>query len=143
MKFPMKFEVEASAGPGLNGPWTARSNHLAPIACAIPPEFMGPGGGYSPEDFFALAVLNCVIAMHKVYCDKSGVSFSTIQGKAVLTVNKEPSVTTFVMSHVELTFTISGASDPAKARSLLEAAIRDCPVSNSIKSSKTFHIQID
>ncbi|EKE07986.1 MAG: hypothetical protein ACD_17C00407G0001, partial [uncultured bacterium] len=52
IKFPMKFQVQAQAGAGSHTKWDAQTEHLAPISCAIPPEFMGPGGGYSPEDLF-------------------------------------------------------------------------------------------
>ena len=142
MKFPMKFEVEAVATSKIGETWESGTHNLPPITSAIPVEFMGPGGGYSPEDYFGLAVLNCVVALYKVYCEKSKVQFAEIRGKAVVTADKQPSITNFVMSHVDLTFVVSGAADSAKARTLLEAAIKDCPVGNSIKSGKTFHIQI-
>ena len=70
IKFPMKFEAEAHATPGASTQWTAQTDLLPPIPSAIPPEFMGPGGGYSPEDLFALALLNCLIATFKVYAEK-------------------------------------------------------------------------
>ncbi len=142
IRFPMKFEVQATASSGSSSPWSAQSDQLPPIPSAIPPEFMGPGGGYSPEDLFALAVLNCIIATYKVYCDKSKLSFQEIQAKAELTVDKQPGGTGFAMTHIDITLNVAGASDPNKAHSVLEAAIKDCAVSNSIKSGKTFHINI-
>ena len=36
------------------------------LVTTIPSEFEGPGGGYSPEDFYALALLNCFGATFKV-----------------------------------------------------------------------------
>lgn len=143
MKFPMKFEVEAYGESGMKGTWSASAPHLPVIECAIPKEFMGPGGGYSPEDLFGLAILNCVIALYKVYCEKSKISFSEIRGKASVTADKKASMPTFVMTHVEMGFKIMNPSDPEKAKALLETAIKDCPVSNSILSTKTHHIEID
>jgi hypothetical protein len=35
-----------------------------------------------------------------------------------------------------------GTSDPDKAKKTLELAIKDCAVSNSIKSGKTFHLNV-
>lgn len=142
IKFPMKFEVEALASEGVNSHWTAQAESLPPIPCAIPREFMGPGGGYSPEDLFALALLNCLIATFKVYSEKSKVTFQTIKGKVRLVVDKLPGQTGFAMTQAEVFLDVSGASDPEKARKLLDAAIKDCAVSNSMKTGKAFHINI-
>jgi organic hydroperoxide reductase OsmC/OhrA len=140
IKFPMKFEVQAAAGPGSSSTWSAQTEHLPPISSAIPPEFMGPGGGYSPEDLFALSLLNCLIATFKVYCEKSNLLFQEIKGRVNLTVDKIPGQTGFAMTQADIFFDISGASDPEKGKTLLEKAIKDCAVSNSIKTGKTFHI---
>lgn len=136
----MKFEVEAVAKEGAMTPWTAAAPRLEPIASAIPIEFMGPGGGYSPEDFFAMALLNCLIATFKVYTEKSKVTFQEIKGRVILTVDRITGQTGFMMTQADVHFDIRGASDQEKARKLLDAAIKDCAVSNSIKTGKTFHV---
>lgn len=138
----MKFEAQANATSGINSLWTAQTDQLPPIPSAIPHEFMGPGGGYSPEDLFSLAVLNCVIATFKVYCEKAKLTFQNLQGKATLTVDKMQGESGFGMTQIDITFDIQGASDKEKIKQTLESAIKDCAVSNSIKSGKTFHINI-
>jgi uncharacterized OsmC-like protein len=142
IKFPMKFEVQAASNQGAASLWSAQADELPPIPCAIPPEFMGPGGGYSPEDLFAISLLNCLIATFKVYCEKSKVSFQEIKGRVNLTVDKLPGQSGFIMTQADIFFDVSGASDIERARKLMEAAIKDCAVSNSIKTGKTFHINI-
>ncbi len=142
VKFPMEFEVEAKALSGIQSPWTSQADSLPPIPCAIPPEFMGPGGGYSPEDLFALSVVNCMIATFKVYAEKSKVSFQAVRAKAELTVDKFATEAGFGMTHIEITFQIDGAQDKEKAKKTMETAIKDCAVGNSIKSGKTFHILV-
>jgi organic hydroperoxide reductase OsmC/OhrA len=142
IKFPMKFEVHAAATPGISTQWTAQNDHLPPIPSAIPPEFMGPGEGYSPEDLFSISLLNCLIATFKVYCEKSKVTFHEIKGRVSLTVDKLPGQTGFAMTQADIFFDITGASDPERVRKLLDGAIKDCAVSNSIKTGKTFHINI-
>lgn len=138
----MKFEVIAKASSGVHSQWTAQTDLLPPIPSAIPPEFMGPGGGYSPEDLFALAVVNCVIATFKVYSERAKIEFQTIEGKAVLTVDKLPLESGFGMTQIDITLNVLGATDEEKTRKTLELSIKDCAVSNSIKSGKTFHINI-
>jgi organic hydroperoxide reductase OsmC/OhrA len=142
IKFPLKFEVKAVAVEGTSAQWTAQNELLPPIPCAIPPEFMGPGEGYSPEDFFAMALLNCLIATFKVYCEKAKVSFREIKGKVVLTVDKVPGQSGLAMPQADIFLDVAGASDTEQARKLLDGAIKDCAVSNSIKTGKTFHINV-
>ncbi len=141
-KFPMKFEVQATASSGINSRWSAQTDSLPPIPSAIPPEFSGPGGGYSPEDLFALSIVNCMIATFKVYCEKATQTFQNIQAKAILTVDKMPTESCFGMTEINIAFHVTGSSNPDKIKMLLESAIKDCAVSNSIKSGKTFNIHV-
>lgn len=142
IKFPMKFEVEARGPSGIGSPWTAKAEQLPSIQCAIPKEFAGPGGGYSPEDLFALAVLSCLIATYKVYCEKEKITFDEIQGTSAATADKSPQGQGFLITHIEIHVIVKGSSDSEKAKKLLEMAIRDCAIGNSIKSSKTFHSDV-
>lgn len=142
IKFPMKFEARATSQQGSGSQWSAQAGDLPVITSAIPPEFMGPGGGYSPEDLFALALLNCLIATFKVYCEKSKVSFQEVKGKIHLTVDRITGQTGFAMTQADIFFDIEGASDPEKIRKLMDSAIKDCAVSNSVKTGKTFHINV-
>ena len=142
LKFPMKFEVSASAKAGISSQWTAQGDALPPIPSAIPVEFSGPGKGYSPEDLFGISVLNCLIALYKVYCEKSKVSFEEIKGKASIVIDKQPSEASFVVTEINFYFDILGASDPKKAREIFDQAVKDCPIGNSIRSGKTFEVNI-
>lgn len=139
----MKFEVRASSPSGVGTTWTSQTNHLPPITISVPPEFMGPGGGFSPEDLFGMSVLNCIIATFKVYAEKANATFSEIKGKAVLTVDKQPDSPSIGMTHIDISLDVVGASDQENIRKLLDKAIKECAVSNSIKSGKTFQINVN
>ena len=89
-----------------------------------------------------MALLNCLIATFKVYCEKSKVEFREIKGKVNLTVDRMPGQSGLTMSQADVFLDVEGASDSEKARKLLDGAIKDCAVSNSIKTGKTFHINI-
>ena len=138
----MSFEATASATSGSSSLWNAQADNLPPIQSAIPTEFMGPGGGYSPEDLFSLALLNCLIATFKVYSEKSKIDFEEVKGKIQLTVDKLSGQSGFAMTQANIFLDVTGSTDPEKARKLLDAAIKDCAVSNSIKTGKTFHINV-
>ena len=143
MKFPMKFEAQGESKSGIASSWKSWSGELPPIPCAIPVEFSGPGNAYSPEDLFSLSLLSCMVAMFKVYCEKSKISFQDLKAKVMLTMDLNTSENVLVFTHADVTITVKGASDPGKARELLERAVKDCPVSNSIKTGKTFHFTFD
>jgi uncharacterized OsmC-like protein len=142
IKFPIKTEVKATATEGARKTWTVQAGSLPVIVSAIPPEFLGPGGGYSPEDLFALALLNCIIATFKVYCEKFKISFQELKSRAILTVDQQSSDNLVWMKHIEVFVDVTGSSDPEKIRRQLECAVKDCAVSNSIKSGKTFHLNV-
>ena len=142
IQFPLKFEVNASANFEVGATWTAQTNSLAPLTCSIPPDFGGPGGGYTPEDLFALSVLNCMIAMFKIFCEKMKLKFEKVKGKAVVTMNQDPGINQISMTEIDITIDVTGADQPEKARQVLEQAIKNCPISNSIKTGKTFHLSV-
>lgn len=137
MKYPMSFEVSAQSAPGIQTAFEAKSQHLPSISCAIPPEFQGPGNGYSPEDLYTLALISCFIATFKVFAEKTQFTFEKIAAKAVLTIDRnEKGVPTLLKIDTEIT--LMGAGDQEKARKLLQDAEKYCLVSNAIKSEKTY-----
>ena len=142
-KFPLTFEVIADATEGTTNPWKCSADALDPINMAIPVEVNGPGKAYSPEDLFGLAVLNCIIAVYKNICEKNSLNFKKIEGKLIVKMDKVEGNSQVLLTHLEITFNITGASDKEKARELLERAMKMCPVSNSIKSGKTCHITVE
>ena len=141
-KFPLKYEVTAAAAPGIMTPWQTQVDALTPIDCAIPPEFSGPGGPYSPEDLFAMSILNSMVALFKFLCDKKKVSFKEIKSKATLSVDKNAETNQIHMNEIYISFSVSGASDIGEVKEMLEQAIRDCPIGNSVKTGKSFQISV-
>jgi len=70
--FPKIFTVESKGESGVQSTWVNQLKDKAstPIVMAIPPEFEGPGGTYSPEDLYALSLLNCYLATFKYIAEK-------------------------------------------------------------------------
>ena len=138
--YPLKFEVAATAEPGVLKNWKAEVGHFQPLDCAIPKEFQGSGDGYSPEDLFALSVMNCLIATYKVLAQMTGLSFEQITSKAIITIDriekKAPSIT-----NLHIYFNVYKPSDPAKAQKLFEDTKRNCMISNAVSIDKTFSFE--
>jgi uncharacterized OsmC-like protein len=141
-KFPIKFEVFAKATPGISIPWQSSSPNLEPITIGVPADFGGPGKTYTPEDLYGLAVINCLIAVYKALCEKNNVTFENIEGKIIVTMDKNQENDELILSHLDISFNITKPSDERKARSLLEKALKACPVTNSLKPGKVCHINI-
>ena len=142
VSFPLEFEVNAEATSGVCTPWTAQQNSLPPLSCAIPPEFNGPGGHYTPEDLLTLSVLNCIIAMFKYNCEKFQIDFTLIRGKAIAKMDLDPANNQLFISTIDITLDVQAASDVERAKELLNSAIRDCPITNSLKTGKTYHLTV-
>ncbi len=142
IKLPVSFVVFCEASSGIANLWKSKADDLTPIDSAIPPEFGGPGKGYSPEDFFALSVLNCVVATFKVYTEKLNLSFQKLSGKTEIKMDRHPQENHLWVSHINVSIKVEGASDQVKVKETLDRAVKECAVSNSVKSGKTFHLEV-
>lgn len=143
VKFPLSFEVKAQTKAGITSNWQSQAHQIPPIPCSIPPDFGGSGKGYSPEDLFALSVLNCIIATFKVYCERSGQTFEDLEGKAVAQMGKHPQDNCLAMTHIDIYIQVKGSSHAEKVKEILDKSIKECAISNSINSGKTFHLEVN
>ncbi|NGX37905.1 MAG: hypothetical protein K1000chlam2_01073 [Chlamydiae bacterium] len=140
IKYPLYFEGGAKSAKGVNTPFEASADNYPPIACSIPEGFLGPGGGYSPEDLYLLAVTTCLIATFKVFAEKAQVAYTEISAKAKLTIDRNAQGIP-ELQKIDVTFLLTGVEDQEKAKTVLGEAEKYCLVSNAIKSEKTFNYQ--
>lgn len=141
MNYPLKFSVSSRTPSGISTPWETSVPGLPAVPAAIPVEFGGPAGGFSPEDFFALAVLNCFAATFKVIAEKSQITFEALELSGELTVDRDSKGAPW-MSHFGLRATLSGVKDSERAKRILEKTSQSCIVLNSIRTEKTFSFEI-
>ncbi len=130
--YPLSFPVSSEAKSGINTPWQT----IAPfqsLSTAILVEFEGNGGGFSPEDYFAMALINCFIATFKVVAEKSKLEFSEIKAKGNLIVDRnEKGVPMMKSFHFKVS--LSGAMDTERAKRLLEKTSQMCLIHQSVKT---------
>ena len=79
----------ALGAPRMIALWTAASRESRKSQCTVPPEFGGPGGGDSPEDFFGMALLNCFVGTCNVIAEKSKVEFEKVTTDGLLIVDRD------------------------------------------------------
>lgn len=146
VQYPLVFKVSSEGPSGTAASWqtsvpfTAESGQS--LTAAIPPEFSGPGGGYSPEDFYALALINCFIATFKVIAERSKLEYRNIHASGTLTVDRDDKGAPW-MKHFLLEVALDGAGDPERAGRLLEKASQSCLILNSVKTEKQFEFRVE
>ncbi|MBU6153152.1 MAG: OsmC family protein [Bdellovibrionales bacterium] len=140
--YPLSFKVSSSATQGIQASWSTRADAMPePVLMAIPPEFEGPGGGFSPEDIYAFALMNCFIATFKVIAEKSKLEYKTLHTEATLTVDRNESGVPW-MKALHLKVELGGAQDQDRTKRLLEKTSQSCMILNSVKTEKTFEFLV-
>ncbi len=140
IEYPIKFSSTASALSGVSSIWKVESLNNNAI-CAVPIEFGGPGGGFSPEDFFAQALMNCFLATFKVYAEGSKIIYSEIEVSSELTVDKNESGQP-IMSHFMMNIYIRDAERADRIEQIVLKALRSGFILNSVKTKIEHSIKI-
>ena len=142
IQFPMKFTVHAHSESGIQKSWsTSAAPSLGEIKMAIPPEFEGPGSGFSPEDLFAMAIQNCFVATFKVFAEKSRLQFKDLQVTTHLEVDRDSKGKPW-MARAQFLVTLTGTTQLENARRILERTSQSCMILNSVLTEKTFQFEI-
>jgi len=141
--YPMTFKVSSKSNSGINSQWStqAQAYPSAAIQMAIPPEFEGPGHGYSPEDIYAIALQNCFIATFKVFAEKSKLQFNSVQIESDLIVDRDEKGRPW-MSKILMRVTVLGVANSDTAKRILEKTSQNCMILNSVKTEKEFTFEI-
>ncbi len=140
IQYPMQFFADSISVENTASTWQTQTMN-GTAAVAIPPEFLGPGGGFSPEDFYCMAAANCFIATFKVIAQNSKFNFTKIQCRVDSLIDRlekgAPAIT-------KLSFKIllTGVSDKEKAERLLQKISQSCIVINAMKPEKVFSFEI-
>lgn len=140
IRYPIAFTSATTAACGMQTNWKTTSQ-FEESSVSIPPEFMGPGGGLSPEDLFNHSLANCFVATFKVYAENSKLTFDSVTVDSRLMVDldekKRP-----VMKDFFLKATITNPSNPEKALLLARKASESGFILNSVKTQCHFEFEI-
>ncbi|MBC7457338.1 MAG: OsmC family protein [Bdellovibrionaceae bacterium] len=140
MKLPLQFKAKGHSPSGIQKVWSIESYGQQAL-CAIPSEFGGPGGGFSPEDLFAQALTNCFIATFKVYAENSKLTYSNIHVDTNLTVNMNDTKKVSMHScHFDIR--LYQTLQPEKAELLIKKSFDSGFILNSVKTELSYSLQI-
>lgn len=140
-KFPMAFSAKTTARSGINSTWISTAANQPSLELAIPVEFEGQGGGFSPEDLYLLALTNCFVATFKFAAEKSSLTFEDLKVESKLIVDLN-SANQPVMKEVHLNTFLINPSNPDRAKRLLTKIEGSCLILNSVKTEIFFKHEI-
>lgn len=140
-KYPLFFNATTKATPGLGTTWKSNAFDQLPLTVAIPKEFEGEGGGYSPEDLYLMALTNCFVATFKYSAHKSSLTFSELKVDSRLIVDLDEN-NRAVMKELHLNTSLSGVEQKEKALRLLTKVEGSCLILNSVKTKVIFHHEL-
>ena len=136
------FSVSATTSQGIQSAMAYKSlQHPYPlISGAIPPEFEGPGGAYSPEDLYAMALAGCFSATFKYVAEKSRLQFEKLDVHCTLVVDKADRPAPW-MAKALFKITLQTPT-PERGQSILQKVEKNCMILNSVATEKEFSYQV-
>ena len=139
-----KFAVESSGLSGISSSWINRLKDKScdDLVMNIPVEFGGPGGTYSPEDLYALSLMNCYLATFKYIAEKSKIQYDSISGEATLTVAKGDRSALW-MEHILIKIKLLGCSNQDRALDMMEKTKTQCMIINSVNTKVEFDFSVE
>ena len=140
IQYPLSFETKVTSPCGMKQVWEIQSTPWQ-AQCAIPPEFEGPGGAFSPEDLFAQALTNCFVATFQVLAEKSRVTFQNLNVKGKLIVDRDE-LKRPVMKAFHFQIHLVGPSEASRAERLIQKALESGFILNSVKTTISHEITI-
>ena len=139
-----QFAVESFGPSGITSSWVNRlkDKKCEDMIMTIPIEFEGVGGTYSPEDLYALSLMNCYFATFKYIAEKSKLKYDSIKGDAVLGVGKGDRKTLW-MESILIKINLLGCIDKERALMIMEKTKTQCMIINSVTTKVEFDFSVE
>ena len=138
--YPHRYIVSASGRT--DGKVTVTSASLPPIASASPPESDGPVGLWSPETLLTAAVANCIILTFHAVARAAHFEWLALECRTEAVLDRIEGAAEFASFATVARLALPAGASEEKARKLLEKAERDCPVTNSLRGTRTLQIEV-
>jgi organic hydroperoxide reductase OsmC/OhrA len=139
VQYPQHYHSEAEASAELKEAWESSTSDNK-VTCSIPAAYDGSGEAFSPEEFFLLSLQNCFIASFKVYANHKHLEFDRINVSADLIVNVKDDQGP-IMDYVEMFIKIYDVKDKNLASSLIDRALKDGFIFNSIRTKTIKNVE--
>ena len=139
-----QFAVESIGHSGILSSWVNRlkDRECDDLLMNIPVEFEGPGGTYSPEDLYALSLMNCYFATFKYIAEKSKLEYDSIKGDAILNVGKGERKALW-MESILISIKLIGCANKDRALMMMEKTKTQCMIINSVSTKVEFNFSVE
>lgn len=139
-----KFAVESIGRSGISSSWVNRlkDKECDDLVMAIPIEFGGVGGTYSPEDLYALSLMNCYFATFKYIAEKSKLEYDSIKGDAILNVDQGDRKSLW-MESILIRIKLLGCTNKDRALMMMEKTKTQCMIINSVSTKVEFDFSVE
>ena len=140
-QLPLKFYSHSHSSSDVGLSWTSNAGDFqAPTD--IPKVFGGNEKGFSPEDYFALALQNCFIATFKVIASKSKLQYDNVSIHLTLELGNDENQL-MIMKTAHLKISITGSLNHERTLRLLEKTAKSCMIHNSVKTKIEFDFEVN
>lgn len=139
-----EFSVKSTGHSGITSNWVNRlkDKDCDDLVMAIPLEFGGPGGTYSPEDLYAFSLMNCYFATFKYIAEKSQLQYESINGEAILTVAKGDRKSLW-MESIIIKIALVGCASKDRGLLMMEKTKTQCMIINSVNTKVEFEFLVE
>ncbi len=118
------------------------SDRLEPFSSAPPADFGGPGNLWSPETLLVAAVADCLALTFRAIAKSSQLRWTKFLCDADGTLDRYEGVTRFAAIDLHVWLVVPAETDPARARTVLEKAEKNCLVGNSLRFTPALHLNV-
>lgn len=125
-ELPATFSADASDSQE-NDTWNTSSTKEFRVG--IPPVFGGSQDITSPEDFFALSIVNCYVATFRTVASRSDFTYQNISATCELVVDKHQGQ--LKITEIRLDVTIE-TEDTQRVKHIAQVAEKHCIIHNAI-----------
>lgn len=138
--FPHTYLAEATGKP--TGTVAASSTTLPQLETAPPPQFDGPTGLWSPETLLCAAMADCFVLTFRGVCRAARFDWLHLRCRVEGTLERTEGQTRFTHFATDAHLTVPADGNSEMARQLLERAESACLVANSLRGTRTLHVEI-
>ena len=137
---PTRYSYEAGAHWRLHERGAVEAENIpSTFEFAVPPEFGGEPGFWTPEHLLLAAVASCYVATFRGMADKSNLEFESISIKVEGVIEKKDGYLCFTRVTLRPEATIFYEHDRERADRLLEKAERGCLIMRSLEAECVLH----
>ena len=137
---PHKYTVSSRATP--DGDVQLMADGVAPLTTAVPPEFGGPGGHWSPETLQVAAALDCFVLTFRGLARVARVAWTSLECDATGMLDRLDGKMQFTNFVIRAYLTVPEGTSVQDAQRVLRRADDTCLIASSLKGLMRLEFEV-